>query len=513
MSNQLPNVVFVVIAGKEHGIGHLKRCSIIAGSGKKSFNSYFSIVDYDDSDNISDILNFPIIDLKNLKEMSLVSNGIDAIVTDCRDTNKKFMRSLIKIAPVISIDDLGKGARHAVLRIISLPTLKKPETNYNGLQYLVLDPLIDKIKQKIKDSNNEEKRGIVVSFGGSDPHNLTLEIVKILLASNYRPKVIKGPFYRGSLEGIDVDIIENPKNIYDLIARAELLITSFGITMFEALYLGTPVILYNHTKYHYKLSLKYDLPNLAYPGYFSKSDMKRILLETINNKERLLSSCEKYQSLIDINAHERIIRIIRGTIDNGRKDCLFHHHSYRIIFRKEDYSVCKCLKCGDLFLSRMSDTRDKYRKDYFLEEYIKQYGKSYEDDKKDIIKSGNVRLDKIEELKPDRGRLLDIGCALGFFVELSLNRGWESQGIEISEYASNWARSRLGINVITGNFLSYNFKKEYFDAITMFYVLEHFSNVEDVIKKIYTILRKGGVLAIAIPNRGGISYRLNRKNF
>jgi len=510
MSNKLSNVVFIVAAGGKHGIGHLKRCVTIAESGEKYFNSYFNIIGDIDSGDAKNLVKYPLI---NKSDFRKIGNKVDLFVTDCRNTNKKLMKNLIKVAPIISVDDLGKGSNYALIRIISIPTLKNVYANYNGLQYLILNPLIDEVKREKESDKSIEKKGILISFGGSDPYNLTTEIVKILCKNGIKPRVIKGPLFKGTMNDLDVEIIENPKNIYKLISESEILVTSFGITMFESIYLKTPVILYNHSKYHYKLSLKFDLPNLAYPGYFNKSELEKVLIKSIRNKDRLLYSIERYRGFIDTKASERVVSIIRGIIDNGRRDCIFHHNNYKVIFRKESYSISRCLKCNDLFLTRTIESKNEYKKEYFLEEYKKQYGKNYEDDKENIINAGIKRLKKIEQLKPERGRLLDIGCALGFFVELASNRGWQSEGIEVSEYASSWARNTLGLNVVTNSFLNHDFKNEYYDAVTMFYVLEHFRNVEDVISKVYRILKYGGVLALALPNRSGISYRFNRNDF
>ena len=47
----------------------------------------------------------------------------------------------------------------------------------------------------------------------------------------------------------------------------------------------------------------------------------------------------------------------------------------------------------------------------------------------------------------------------------------------------------------------------------MYYVLEHFKNPLKAIRKVYNLLKPGGVLAIAIPSRGGVLYRTNRREY
>jgi SAM-dependent methyltransferase len=50
---------------------------------------------------------------------------------------------------------------------------------------------------------------------------------------------------------------------------------------------------------------------------------------------------------------------------------------------------------------------------------------------------------------PSRGRLLDVGCAAGFFLA-EARRHYEVQGVELSAWSSAFARERLGLPVFTG---------------------------------------------------------------
>ena len=70
------------------------------------------------------------------------------------------------------------------------------------------------------------------------------------------------------------------------------------------------------------------------------------------------------------------------------------------------------------------------------------------------------------------GRLLDIGCATGLFLEIAASRGWVVEGVEPSASACERAR-RSGMLVTQGFFEDLPPPARPFDVVTMWDVLEH----------------------------------------
>ena len=79
-------------------------------------------------------------------------------------------------------------------------------------------------------------------------------------------------------------------------------------------------------------------------------------------------------------------------------------------------------------------------------------------------------------------------------------RGWEALGIELNEQAAVYARDRMGLNIITGNFLGADLPSHYFDVITLWDVLEHLPDPLPVLQKLSKIIRPGGLLVLNLPN-------------
>jgi SAM-dependent methyltransferase len=106
------------------------------------------------------------------------------------------------------------------------------------------------------------------------------------------------------------------------------------------------------------------------------------------------------------------------------------------------------------------------------------------------------------------GRILDIGCSVGFFLECARAEGWTTFGVEISNDAAELARRR-GLDVFTGTLEEAGLPRARFDVVTMWDVLEH---VEDPIATIATaayVLKPRGLLVISTPNIDGLFPRLS----
>ncbi|AUJ49883.1 methyltransferase [Brachyspira hyodysenteriae] len=91
------------------------------------------------------------------------------------------------------------------------------------------------------------------------------------------------------------------------------------------------------------------------------------------------------------------------------------------------------------------------------------------------------------------GNLLDIGCSSGLLLEEAKSFGFDTYGIEISEYASNIAKKRIGSNRIhSGTLETSNFNKNFFNVITMIDVIEHVRNPIETLKYAKNILDSTG---------------------
>lgn len=92
-------------------------------------------------------------------------------------------------------------------------------------------------------------------------------------------------------------------------------------------------------------------------------------------------------------------------------------------------------------------------------------------------------------------KLLDYGCGNGIFLEFMKNKGYEIQGFEPSSTGKSETEKRLGIK-LASNFDEIN----KVDVITLWHVLEHIPNPEEILNEFKNKLNDNGILLIALPN-------------
>ena len=167
--------------------------------------------------------------------------------------------------------------------------------------------------------------------------------------------------------------------------------------------------------------------------------------------------------------------------------------------QKKGFNIYKCQNCKLLFVYPVPKSIEVYNDDYFSGAE-KGFGYvDYDADKEPMVPTFEKYLDIIAKLGYKSGNLLDIGAATGFFMKIAEDKGFETVGIEISNFAAEKGREK-GLKVITGDLLSHRFPEKNFDVITMFDVIEHVPDPKALIKEASRVLKNGGLLVINTPD-------------
>ena len=120
----------------------------------------------------------------------------------------------------------------------------------------------------------------------------------------------------------------------------------------------------------------------------------------------------------------------------------------------------------------------------------------------------SLGLDSIEKHSKKIGKILDIGCSTGFFLDLSKQRGWETTGIELGIQEATVAKNK-GHKIITDVVEKLDLNEK-FDAIVMWDVLEHIPNGIEQLELISRHLNQGGILFFQIPNSDSMASKILR---
>jgi SAM-dependent methyltransferase len=95
--------------------------------------------------------------------------------------------------------------------------------------------------------------------------------------------------------------------------------------------------------------------------------------------------------------------------------------------------------------------------------------------------------------------LLDIGSGTGYFLNAAKEKGYTVTGIEKDNNAREQAITNFGLDIKDEQSL-WSIENESIDVTTLWHVLEHMENLNEVVAKINSILKPNGVVIIALPN-------------
>jgi SAM-dependent methyltransferase len=165
--------------------------------------------------------------------------------------------------------------------------------------------------------------------------------------------------------------------------------------------------------------------------------------------------------------------------------------------------IVRCSACGHMQLERMPDHDELARL------YEEAESEDYVDEEMGQRATAREVLGRIERFTPP-GRILDVGCWVGFLLAEAGERGWSGIGLEPSEWASAWARDRLGLDVRTTDLFGAELSHSTFDAVFLGDVIEHLPEPEAALERISSLLAAGGVVAMALPDSGSRLARAMR---
>lgn len=166
---------------------------------------------------------------------------------------------------------------------------------------------------------------------------------------------------------------------------------------------------------------------------------------------------------------------------------------------QKTFQVIRCSNCSHVFCSAIPKNFYKNYEDVIDKEYLRHFHT------RELSAQSVLNIIKFYAYS---GRLLDVGCATGDFLNIAKNIGYIAEGLELSRWSAELARKK-GIKVYSDRLkmLSQKFPGKY-DIITMLGVIEHFQNPRDEMLYINKLLKPDGILVIWTGNVDGIMSRI-----
>ncbi len=478
------NIYIVTEIGKEYGRGHFSRMSILAHAILllNRYNVFFV--------SLNDNTSFYGFNYKKYDD--LLSDTPLLTIIDKRETNVEIVEKIKKVSAIIIVDSVGLERELADIVIEMIPSLETKTSDLINIKPYSLTILNTKNIKPKYDINAP----ILIYLGSiNEIKKSVVEVLKKIKNKNF---VLIDDNESYACENIKIKKFSN--EIFN--ESYSSVITYYGLMSFECASFNIPVFLIGITDYHKKLSIETN--NIFH------------FVDDINNLESALNSKKKKESInIDTDKSiERFINIIENIETLKNKNCpICNSNNFHLALRDEKSNLYRCNNCHTLYrLYFLSTDSDFYDSEYFEEDYKLQYGKTYVEDSDNLRALARNRLHIIKRHKPS-GKILDLGSAMGFFLKEASLMGYEPLGVEISEYAVNYSKNELSLEVHNISVLDFDYKENEYHVITAWYVLEHIAELKSVIKKIASALKKNGVFAFAMPHSYGVTGRFSPDNY
>jgi 2-polyprenyl-3-methyl-5-hydroxy-6-metoxy-1,4-benzoquinol methylase len=126
---------------------------------------------------------------------------------------------------------------------------------------------------------------------------------------------------------------------------------------------------------------------------------------------------------------------------------------------------------------------------------------------RDYVESRPMKLQHFEDRLADvgsrlvPGRLLDVGCSCGYFMEVAASHGFDVHGVEFSSNAIAAARPEIRARIFEGSLESLP-DTGLFDVVSAFDLLEHVPDPPAFLRGCARRLKPGGILIISTPDTG-----------
>lgn len=155
-----------------------------------------------------------------------------------------------------------------------------------------------------------------------------------------------------------------------------------------------------------------------------------------------------------------------------------------------------CSSCGVIYQSPLPSQASMIG--YVEEEYQSGQYRDYVSSRAMKLQHFEARLRQLGDgVRP--GRLLDVGCSCGYFLEVAAAAGFDVHGVEFSRSAIRAAAPSIQSRIVEGT-LEQAATLGPFDVISAFDLLEHVHDPHGFLRQCRALLAGGGTLVVSTPD-------------
>jgi len=263
------------------------------------------------------------------------------IVNDRPFLDEAYLRALADLGAstinlVDSLEDIEKPVEIASVIISTMQEGEVELDDYHaGPAFAILRESFRKKAERATGIPDEGNR-VVVSFGGSDPQNLTMKALSALDGlAGIVVTVVLGPAYgyRAELDalvpklGYRPRILRNVEHMADILFEADLVVCSGGMTVFEIAALGRPgIVLCQNTRERERMEgfARYGtILHLGLGTEVTEQTLREKGRELLNDREERRRMSEAGARLVDAQGVSRVYEVMKkagtkGPANGGR---------------------------------------------------------------------------------------------------------------------------------------------------------------------------------------------------
>lgn len=111
------------------------------------------------------------------------------------------------------------------------------------------------------------------------------------------------------------------------------------------------------------------------------------------------------------------------------------------------------------------------------------------------------------------GKLLDVGCAAGFFVNVAKKAGWDARGVEPNTWLCEFGNKTYGLSNLPMTLDKAKFAPNTFDVVTLWDVFEHMPDPRSQLKIVNKVMKPDGILIVSYPEWGSIQRKASGRKW
>ncbi len=185
------------------------------------------------------------------------------------------------------------------------------------------------------------------------------------------------------------------------------------------------------------------------------------------------------------------------------------HHAVEL---KDKYSAAKgvpctdqvvrCNRCGLVYINPRTS------EDVILESCADGDDEVYFSQAEGRISTFGSGLKWLEKFVPNKGKVLDVGCAAGFFLKVAKENGWDAKGVEPNRWLGEQGRKNYNVDIFSGYFEDAKLEDKSFDVVTMWDVIEHIPKPKEALKEANRVLKENGTLLVSTPDFSSVFAKM-----